>query len=111
MSIALISTVPTNPTLFQEWSFSHMVHHRDIIRRIREVYGNILPEYIIDPVNLNDAESTLYNHQTMHNNQNAVLGIDGNDLLEVDFRDVEQLAAWVFLNYSEHQQANQILGI
>lgn len=111
MSLALLSTDPVTPTLFTEWSFSHMAHHQDIARRIYELYGRALPLFVIDPVDPRDPEAMLQNHQTMHNNQNAVLGIDGNDLLSVDFGDREQRAAWIFLNFSEHQQANQILGV
>lgn len=88
-----------------------MAHHRDIIRRIREVKGYRLEEYIIDPIDMGDPAAMLRNHQAMHNDMNAVFGLSGNDLLEVDFRDVEQLAAWIFFNFNEHQQVSKITGV
>jgi hypothetical protein len=111
VSLALISTVPTVPERFLEWSFSHMAHHRDINHAILLQFGDQFPEFPLDPIDFDDPEEMLYNHQTMHNNQNSVLGIAGNDLLSVDFGDIDQRSAWIWLNFQEHLQANAKLGV
>lgn len=111
MGVADIANVPNDQKTLLEWSFSHMAHHRDINRRIFEIENVALPEYALDPVNPNDAEVFLAQHQIMHNNQNTVLGIEGQNLSEVNFRDPVELSTWIFLNFQEHLAAYNILGV
>ena len=111
MGLANIYNVPTDQQTTDEWAFSHMAHHRDINRKIYELHGIEIPEYSLDPFDTNDTGTFCYQHQEMHNIQNAVLGIAGNDLTDVVWKDEEQRASWVQLNAIEHLQANQILGV
>jgi hypothetical protein len=109
--IANLSNVPTNDEERAQWSFSHMAHHRDISRRIYELVKVALPEYILDPVNPDDTGDWEYQHQLMHDNMNSLLGIVGQDLTGIDWKDQRILTAWVFLNANEHMQASNILEI
>jgi len=111
MGLASIFNVPTDQATTDEWAFSHMAHHRDINRKIFEIHGIEIPEYVLDPFNPNDTGTFGYQHQEMHNYQNAVLGIAGNDLVDVSWRNEEERASWIQLNAIEHLQANQVLGI
>lgn len=109
--LANLFNVPSNDQERAEWSFSHMANHRDINQRIYSLIKVALPEYILDPVDINDTGTWEYQHQLMHDSQNQILGIEGQDLTGVDWKDPNLLAAWIFLNQSEHYQACQILEI
>ena len=88
-----------------------MAHHRDINEKIYVLLKLALPEYILDPIDPNDTGTWEYQHQLMHDNQNSILGIQGQDLTGVDWKNPEVLTAWVFLNSSEHYQAAEELLI
>ena len=111
MGLANIANVPATQDALNEWSFSHAVNHRDIIDAIQRQFGVSLTEYIIDPFNTDNAGVWLFQHQTLHNDMNAILGIAGNDLLDVNWQDQDELSEWIFLNFTEHQQANTKLRI
>ena len=109
--LADLANVPSTDQERAQWSFAHMAHHRDIAQAIYSLVKIALPEYILDPVDPNDAGQWEYQHQLMHDNQNALLGIDGQDLTGVDWKNPNELAGWIFLNMNEHFQASNILGI
>ena len=110
-AIAALYNVPSTDSEFNSWAFAHAAHHRDIARVIYEVTGTQLPEFVLDPMDPENSQIWIYQHQLMHQNQDAILGIAGYDLLEVDWQDDGQRAAWVLLNANEHLQAANILGI
>lgn len=109
--LAGLFNVPNTPEQNEVWSFVHMAHHRDIILAIFIQNGIALPEYILDPINPNDFEAWSYQHQAMHNQMDTILGIDGFDLTDVDWKDDGQRAGFVYLNSQEHYQASDILEI
>ena len=109
-AIANLYNVPGTPEELNSWSFAHAAHHRDINRVLYQKVGAVLPEYVLDPVDLN-SWTWLYQHQELHNKMDALLAISGYDLLDVEFKDSQQLSGWVFLNADEHKQASNILGI
>ena len=109
--LANLYNVPSTDEQRAQWSFSHMAHHRDINARIYLLVKIALPEYILDPVNPDDVGDWEYQHQLMHDNQNQILGISGQDLTGIDWKDQNLLTGWLFLNASEHYQASAILEI
>lgn len=112
--IAGIYNIPGNAQEMAQWSFVHAAHHTDINAAIYNALGIALPAYVLDPFNPEDpasVESWAYLHQSMHQNQNAILGIAGLDLTDVDWQDDGAKAAWVQANFSEHFQAANILQI
>lgn len=109
--IANLVNVPATEAERSRWAFSHMAHHRDIILAIYNLILVALPEYILDPIDVNDVGQWEYQHQQMHDNQNQLLGISGQDLTGVDWKNERLLAAWIQLNYNEHLQASDILEI
>lgn len=111
MALASLYNVPSTDTERAQWAFAHMAHHRDINRRIYELIVVALPEFILDPINIADSGTWEYQHQQMHDNQNAVLSIAGFDLSELDWTKQNELAGWIFLNGNEHRQASAILEI
>lgn len=109
--LADLYNVPTTDEERAQWSFAHMAHHRDINARIYSLIKVALPEYILDPVNPDDTGQWEYQHQLMHDTQNELLGISGQDLTGVDWKDERLLAGWIWLNASEHYQAAATLEI
>lgn len=109
--VAGLYNVPSTPEEWGTWAFVHAAHHRDINRVLYQDTGETLPEFILDPLNPKDVSVWLYQHQLMHDSQNAILGIDGSDLLDVDFTNQSELAGWIWLNSVEHFQAANTLGI
>jgi len=112
--LASLYNVPQKSTDFLEFSFANMDNHRQIFSAIKAKYGRTLELYPIDPLFPNgDAKAydliTAYNHQIMHDAQNSVLGITGNDLTTVDWTNPEQVSSWVNLHAFEHYQAASIL--
>lgn len=93
------------------WSFANAAQHRDINRIIFETTGDILPDFVLDPFDPNDMNAWLYQHQVMHNAQNAVLGIAGFNLTELDWNNPAELGSWLWNHGQEHFQAAQILEL
>jgi len=72
----------------------------------------VLPYYVLDPITMGpDLVNWLQLHQDLHTQVNRVLNIAGNDLSDVDFKNPEQLASWIFLHAQEHLQVANKLGI
>lgn len=110
-AIAALYNVPSNENETNNWAFAHACHHRDINRRIYLATGVALEEFILDPLDPNDIGVWLRQHQTMHQDFEGVLGLEGFDLLDVDWKDQQELAGWIILNGTTHLQAANILGI
>lgn len=108
MALAVLYETPSTPDLFDEWSFVNMAHHRDIIRVIFEQTGEVLTEYALDPVSPDDMVAWLYHHQQMHDAMNASLGIEGYNLLELDWASP---STWITQHAQEHFAAGQILNL
>lgn len=114
MAIAALQNIPATPEELAVWAFAHQAHHVDINVAIYNVLNIALPQFVLDPfdpANEDQMGSWSYLHQQMHDNQNFILGIAGNNLVDVDWTDEGELAGWVQLNFSEHLQASNILGV
>ena len=109
-NVAGLYNTPVSQEGFDIWSATHARHHRDIIRIIFQLTGTLLDEYVLDPFDPADPGDWLQNHQVMHQQMDAILGIAGYNLLVVDMTDEAQFAAWVALNADEHFKAANILG-
>lgn len=95
----------------QQFSFANNDEHVRINEAVLKQRNIQLPTYILDPISASDPSNWLYMHQNIHNLMDSVLGIAGNDLSDVDFKNPEQLSSWIWLHAQEHYQAAQILGI
>lgn len=110
-AVAGIYNVPSTRPELDTWAFQHAAHHRDINRRIFELLGITIPEYVLDPLNPDDSALWTYQHQAVHTFQDAILGISGYNLLALDWNDRPLLEGWIYLNGQEHYQAANLLGI
>lgn len=111
MAVADLVTVPSTPEELAQWSFAHMAHHRDVIAYIRRVNKVLLPEYVLDPVDTSPNSAWGDNHQVEHNNNDAILGVDGFDISDVDWKNPDQLASWVWLHYRLHYAEAEASGV
>ena len=109
--VAGLYNVPSIQEELHTWSFIHASHHRDINRLLYQLLGETVAEFIIDPFNPADSGDWLNNHQAMHTQIDAHIGISGYNLLAVDMTDENQFGGWVFLNADEHFKIANILGI
>ena len=110
-AIASLFNVPANAQELSSWATAHATHHRDVNRVLYQLTGANLVEYVLDPINPDDTGIWAYQHQIMHQNMDAVLGIEGFDLTNVDFKNQDLLTGWIELHANEHYQAANTLGI
>jgi len=109
--LATLFNVFTDAQGLHQFAFANADQHRLQTARLRE-YGVDLTDYILDPIPQGeDLETWLQVHQQAHLQVNTVLGIAGNDLSDVDFKNPDQVASWVWLHAQEHRQAAEKLGI
>lgn len=111
MPLATISEPPHDSEGLATWAFSHMAHHRDIIRVIRERFAIVLPEFCLDPLDPKDPSLWVFQHQVMHQQMDAVLGIAPFNLSLVDWSNLQSLEPWIAANSIEHDQAGLILQL
>jgi len=111
MAVGFLFTVPQDPGELAQWSFANMAHHVDIARVIFEKGGGRIDQFLLDPINLGDPAQWVYLHQLAHNQQNRILGIQGQDLTGVDFTNPDIFESWVYIHANEHYQAGAILGL
>lgn len=109
--IAGIANIPTTREELLVWATNHATHHVDINRSLYQLTGINLPDFILDPIDPDNTGVWEAQHQIEHDNMDAILGITGFDLSEVDFKKTEYLTGWIQLNLSEHYQAANVLGI
>lgn len=111
MSLPSLFNVPLTPQELAIWTFANMDEHSKIAAAALAQLKATLPLFPLDPIPLFDIGTWAYNHQVIHDAQNAVLGIAGNDLTTIDLNDTAQLANWIQLHAQEHYQAAGLLGL
>lgn len=109
--LASLLNVPKSQEDWDRWSWAHKTSHERIRQAIQQQKGNNLTEYQLDPINFNAVRDFLIHNQQTHNEMNGVLGLQGSDLEGVKIEDPNQLRAWVWNHYLEHQSAELALGV
>lgn len=111
MSVANIFNIPQTEEQWAAWSLLHMIWHRSCNVAIFRRFNIILPEFILDPIDPEQPDVFLANHQTMHTNIDLVLGVPSFDLLDVDWSDEAQRLGWFAAHAQLTQQESLELGI
>lgn len=106
-----IAVLDNDPEELERWIHSHYDNHFQIIAAIAKQKHVVLQVLPINYLTEDQFQNWLFMHQSQHNDFNAVLGIAGNDLLDVDFKNDDQRNAWAWLNFSEHYRASALLGV
>jgi hypothetical protein len=111
MSVADIFNFPATEQDTAQWSILHMILHRSQLREVFLRYNTVLQEYVLDPIPTDDPRLWLQQHQQMHNDVDAVLGLSSENLTEVDWEDQGSKAGWIQAHAQLHQQETNALGI
>jgi hypothetical protein len=109
--LAALLNVPKTDEQWRQFSYDHRNSHDKIRAAILKKYGVNLTDYQIEPINSDSLQQFLQNNAALHTDMNGILRSQSSDLLDVDFSKPEQLESWINLNYQEHQNAEQLLGI
>lgn len=70
-----------------------------------------LPVYQLDPINFISPADFIWRHAQTHTDMNGALGLQSTDLSTVDLTDENKVAAWIYSNYQEHNNAHNQLEI
>lgn len=108
--LAAVKNVPQGPGDWALWTWNYQDAVHTIDQRLAS-FGISIPQYQLDPLPGNDVDNWLARIQQSHNDFNAALGNQGNDLSSVDITQQRELDAWVNLVYLELYDACVELGI
>jgi hypothetical protein len=70
-----------------------------------------LTDYIVDPINLKYFTDWLQRNQQLHIEMDAAVNSQPIDLSQLDPTNKNQLQAWIYSHFLEHQTAENILKI
>lgn len=105
MSLPQILLPPPTGSGIDEWAFAHYQHHLAIADAIKAKHGISIDNTALWPLNPRNIEVWLEAHQFVHNQMNAVLKVQGNDLSSINWEDEKQREGFFFLNFQEHRSA------
>lgn len=111
MSVVDIFNLPGDDAQLAMWSRMHMMWHRSCNVEIERQFNIILAEYILDPISSDAIDQFLSDHQIMHNDLDAILGIASQNLQEVDWEDENQRIGWFQAHAQLTRQESDKLGI
>jgi hypothetical protein len=112
VSLAGIMDIDRGPGGLDRWGLSHAEHHQLVSEKLNSGANPAGVEfYILNPIDPHFIQDWLLQHQKSHDAINAALGVIGNDLQAVDFRDRRQVRAWLDLNFAEHSAWVQGTGV
>ena len=110
MLVQLIN-IPSSEEEWGIWSYHHRLSHDAISQAIRQQKGLDLTDYIIDPVPTTAFPDWLDRNQQLHIEMDAAIGAQSVDLQDVNPKDANEMAAWVYIHWLEHQTAERVLKI
>jgi len=113
MGLAVLLNLPVTPELITQFSFSNQDSHQKIADAILRKFNMTIPIYPLDPIPPTKEGLLTWglNHQSAHNAQNEILGIQGQDISEVDFKSEGELASWIQEHFIEHYLAETQLQV
>lgn len=107
---AILYPAPTAKGL-EEFFFANYQHHLAVMGALRQTQDVELELFQIYPVQPENMENWLRQHQKQHDFMNAALGIPGTDLTAVDFGNQREFDSWAFQHFLQHQAAGQLSGL
>jgi hypothetical protein len=112
MPILQLYAVPQTDADVQRLGFFNRDHHVQVSDWIMANHGLAVERYVLYPMPPMDALGTwLINHQSWHAQIDAILGVSGYNLLDVDVQNRDALQAFLFLHGEEHRQWERITGV
>lgn len=111
MSISSLLNVPETQQHWDQWSLNHRISHDNIVQAINKQKKLQLQAYLLDPIPSSAIADWLERNQQAHTDMNGALKLQNSDLSEVDFKNKEQLKAWIYEHWQQHQAAARALRI
>lgn len=111
MTVLNLMNVPQTEPDFAAWSFANQDHHNRVTDFIQNSTGAPVTVRQVDPIALFDFQDWLQRHQQWHNDINAALGLAGFDLSDLDYKNKQQLEAWIRLHSQEHINWSTVSGV
>jgi hypothetical protein len=111
MGLVNLSAVDPELRQWTDFWFNNWIDHQEIQQALQKKTGINFPVYLIDPWVESSSNAILKRHQFYHNDMNSIIGINGQDLSEINFEDQTAVQAWVYQHYQEHLAARQVLGL
>ena len=110
--VSLFAFVDTEQAL-AVFSHAHARDHDDIDNALIAKGLLALPIRLpLDPIPLGDGGAVWASlHQQKHNEMNGALGLSGEDMTQLDLRDVTQREEMIGINFAEHDSVHQALSI
>ena len=108
MLVALFNT-PKNADDWSVWSWHNANDHLEIRQAIAAQKKTNLTDYQVYPIFEGDVPGFLQRHSQLHIEMLGALGLQGEDLLDVDFNDESQKEAWMNLHVRDHIAARAAL--
>ena len=109
--LAALLQAPKTPEDWIIWSNHHRDSHTRIRQAIQTQKNVSLIDYQIDPISQTDIQGFLQRNSQLHGDMLGVLGLQAEDILDVDFKNQSQAEAWAFLHYQDHYNAENALRI
>lgn len=114
MGLATLLNIPNTLELIAQFASANQDSHVKITAAIRanSKFGQTIPVYPLDPIPPTENGLMVWglNHQNWHNNQNLILGVQGQDISLFPRTD-EEMAAWIQDHFIEHYLAETMLGV
>lgn len=109
--LAALYNVPIDPADLQRFSFHNQDEHILAAEALFRQRGARVQQFVLDPIPANNFSFWLYQHQSSHNEINALLETGGNDLSTLNPDNREELEAWIEIHAAEHAEWCRLLGI
>ena len=109
--LSALLNVPSSKQDWDIWSYNHRISHDAIRDAIQKQKNVSLIDYQLDPISQDYLQDWLERNQQTHIEMDSAIGAQSSDLTDVDPKQQNQLVAWIWDHYQEHQTAEAALGI
>lgn len=112
MTLVMLRKVPRDDQQWEKFHFNHYLDHRIILGVLASKYNTtfFMPPIWPVPGNNFDAKIAEF-HQTLHDQMNAVSGINTSDMLDVDLSTFQGATSFIEPNYRDHFAFHQYVGV
>lgn len=111
MPLPMLFDITASDASLGQFFFWNAQDHIEISQAVQAQKSVNLFQRVLDPVDKEAIDTWMELHQQSHNDINAVLGLSGNDLSDLDFSNERRVREWINLHAQEHQAMRQALKI
>lgn len=100
--IASLFSFPNDQFEMFSWLFANYDEHQQVIMQIQQQKNITIAMYDVRYMDPEQPELWALPHQALHDSVNAILGFQGNDFVDIDWRDPAALEGMMLLHATEH---------